>query len=178
MSDGTTTEGTALGPNAGSIDHVAIATHDLERAGRFFGDVLGATFIAGGDDERLGIRTAQFRLEPGFKVEIMQPLDEESYLHAFIEKHGEGFHHMTTFFDDLEALIPRLEAAGFDTVDPDFSDPTWYEVFVRPRSGFGALLQLTQTSVDWQVPHTHITFADVAAGRVRWNNSETELKSI
>ena len=167
---------TSARANAGRIDHVAIATRNLERAGRLFGEVLGGTFIAGGDDERLEIRTAQFHLPPGVKVEIMQPLSEGSYLNAFIEKHGEGFHHMTTFFDDVAALVPRLEDAGFDTVDADFTDPTWYEVFVRPKLAFGALLQMTQTDQDWSVPHSHITFEDVAAGRVRWQQAATVLK--
>lgn len=161
---------------AGAIDHVAIATRDLGRAARLFGDVLGGTFVAGGDDDALRIRTAQFLLPPGVKIELMQPLDPSSYLHAFIEKHGEGFHHMTSFFDDLEALIPRLDDAGFETVDADLSDPAWREVFIRPRAAFGALLQMTETTKDWTVPHPDITFDDVMAGRVRWESSTPVLR--
>lgn len=162
--------------NAGSIDHVAIAVRSMEDAARLFVDVMGAEFIAGGDDQRLGIRTAQLMLPPGVKVELMTPIREDSYLQAFIDKHGEGFHHMTTFFEDLAALIPDLDDAGFTTVDTSYEDPTWLETFIRPGSAFGALFQMVQTDVDWREPHTHTTLEDVIAGRVEWNGSETRLR--
>ena len=162
--------------NEGSIDHVAIAVRSLDQACRLFGDVLGGAFVAGGDDEKLKIRTVQLRLPPGVKIELMQPLDESSYLHAFIEKHGEGFHHMTTFFEDLAALVSELDGAGFTTVDNDFSDSGWYESFIRPSAGFGALLQNVQTDQDWLTPHDHTTLDDVLAGRVVWDGPSTRLR--
>ena len=162
--------------STGSIDHVAIATRSLEEAGRLFGDVLGAEFIAGGDDEELGIRTAQFILPPGVKIELMTPLHQQSYLHAFIEKHGEGFHHMTTFFEDLEALIADLDDHGFTTVDTGVPNPAWHETFIKPSAAFGALFQNVQTNRDWSKPHTHITFDDVLAGHVIWDGPDTYLR--
>jgi methylmalonyl-CoA/ethylmalonyl-CoA epimerase len=163
--------------NAGAIDHVAVAVRSLEAAWRLFGETLGGAFIAGGDDDRLKIRTIQLMLPPGVKIELMQPIDESSYLHAFIEKHGEGFHHVTTFFEDLRALITDLDAAGFTTVDSDFSDPGWYETFVRPSVGFGALFQNVQTDQDWTARHEHITLEDVLAGNVVWDGAKTWLRS-
>ncbi len=162
--------------NAGAIDHVAIAVRSLEDAGRLFGEVLGGTFVDGGDDEKLQLRTAQFLPPPGVKIELMQPIDETSYLHAFIEKHGEGFHLMTTFFEDLAALVPELDDAGFSTVDSDFADSGWYETFVRPSAGFGTLMQMVQTDKDWTTPHDHITFGDVIAGRAIWDGPATKLR--
>jgi methylmalonyl-CoA/ethylmalonyl-CoA epimerase len=160
---------------AGATDHVAIAVRSLSDAARLFVDVMGATFIAGGDDLKLGIRTAQVLFPPGVKIELMQPLSDDSYLARFIEKHGEGFHHMTTFFDDITELISELDANGFTTVDTSFEDPTWSETFVRPRAAFGALLQMVQTDRDWTVRHDHITLEDVLSGRVVWAGSETHL---
>lgn len=159
----------------GSIDHVAIAVRDLAAAAHLFVDVLGATFIAGGDDERLGIRTLQVLL-PGAKIELMTPIRDDSYLQAFIDKHGEGFHHMTTFFEDLGALIPQLDDAGFTTIDTSYEDPSWSETFLRPKAAFGALFQMVQTDVDWRKPHDHTTLEDVLAGRVVWTGSETRLR--
>ena len=163
--------------NSGSVDHVAIAVRSLDEAVRLFIDVLGATFIGGGDDHRLGIRTLQVKLPPGIKIELMQPISDDSYLAAYIEKHGEGFHHMTTFFDDIAALILELDASDFTTVDTSYEDPSWSETFVRPRAAFGALLQMVQTDRDWTVPHEHITPEDVIAGRVVWDGSDTHLVS-
>ena len=162
--------------NSGAIDHVAVAVRSLESAWRLFGEILGGTFMAGGDDDRLKIRTIQIMLPPGVKIELMQPIDESSYLHAFIEKHGEGFHHVTTFFEDLPALVESLDAAGYTTVDNDYSDPGWYESFIRPSEAFGALFQNVQTDHDWTVPHDHITLEDVLAGKVVWDGANTWMR--
>jgi methylmalonyl-CoA/ethylmalonyl-CoA epimerase len=119
----------------------------------------------------------QILFPPAVKIELMQPIRDDSYLAAFIDKHGEGFHHMTTFFDDIAALIPELDANGFTTVDTTFEDPTWIETFVRPSVAFGSLLQMVQTDRDWTIRHDHITLDDVLAGRVIWDGSDTHLVS-
>jgi len=140
-----------------TIDHLAIAVPSIREALRLFMDVFGAEFMGGADDERLGIRTIQLRLPPGVKIELMEPLNEDSYLQRYLEKHGPGFHHMTTFFPDIEQVIPELEERGFEVVDTDLSDSSWRETFVRPRSGFGTLLQIADTTADWHTSRPGMT---------------------
>lgn len=153
---------------ARSIDHIAIAVPDLGEAWHLFGETMGGQFLAGGDDTDIGIRVLHVRFPPGMKVELIQPLDETSYLQAFLDEHGPGFHHMTVFVDDVVQIDAALREAGVETTDLDLTDPGWRETYIRPRSGFGALVQLTDTPLDWGREHTHITPAQVIAGEVLW----------
>jgi methylmalonyl-CoA/ethylmalonyl-CoA epimerase len=150
-----------------SLDHVAVAVPDIAEALPLFRDVLGGQFVAGGDDERLGIRTLQLRL-PNVKVELMQPIREDSYLHAYLERRGPGFHHATILVEDVEEAIADLEGRGFEVVDTDLSHDGWRETFVRPRSGFGTLLQIVDTDRDWGRTSEEVTLEDVLAGRAVW----------
>lgn len=159
-----------------SFDHIALAVRSLADAARLFRDVFGATFVSGGDDEKLDMRSAQYLLPPGTKIELLQPLTEDCALARYIEKHGEGFHHATMFFDDIEQLIPRLDEAGFEVTDTDLSDPGWRETYLRPSSGFGALFQFADTNLDWANPIPGITEEAVLAGRVVWHGSRPFLR--
>jgi methylmalonyl-CoA/ethylmalonyl-CoA epimerase len=150
-----------------AVDHIAIATHDLPAAVERFEAVLGGTFVMGGDDLVKDIRTIQIDLR-NVKVELMAPLSERSYLHRYLERHGPGFHHVTLFVADVRSAARQAEDAGFETVDLDASHPAWGEVYIRPRSGFGTLIQLVQTNRRWDVGRPDMTAADVLAGRVVW----------
>ncbi len=153
--------------NLRQVDHIAIATDDLPGAVRLFQDVLGGTFVMGGDDARKAIRTVQVGL-PHVKVELMTPLHDGSYLHRYLQRHGPGFHHMTVFVDDVLATVAEVEVAGFETVDVDASHPAWREAYIRPRSGFGTLVQLVQTDRRWDVGKPGMTAAHVLAGDIVW----------
>lgn len=160
------------------MDHVAIAVSDLEGAVRLYQDVLGGTFIAGGDDESLGIRTVQLRFPPGTKVEFLTPIGEDSYLQRYLDKHGSGFHHLTCFVEDVPTAVRSLEDAGYEVVDTDLTKPGWRETFVRPRSGFGALLQLAESDHEWSTPALPgATAADVIAGRLEWKGARPQFKN-
>ncbi len=164
------------GSPARRLDHIALAVRSLEDAARLFRDVLGATFITGGDDPKLQLRSAQYLLEPGTKIELLQPLTADCGLARFIDKHGEGFHHITLFFDDIEELIPQLAREGFEVTDTDLADDGWRETYLRPSSGFGALMQFVATTKSWSDPVPDITEEAVLAGGVVWTGSEPALR--
>jgi methylmalonyl-CoA/ethylmalonyl-CoA epimerase len=103
------------------FDHVAVATRAIPEAYRLFHDLLGGQFVLGGDDEELQIRVLQLTLPPGTKIELMQPLAETSYLHRYLTRHGEGFHHMTMVVTDVEQAVDELTAADYELVDTDLS---------------------------------------------------------
>lgn len=159
------------------IDHVAIAVTDLRAAVHLFHDVLGGEYLAGGDDLGLGIRTVQFRFPAGSKVELMMPLRADAALQGFLDRHGEGFHHVALFVDDLDAAVTRLEADGYEVVDVETARPDWHEAFVRPRSGFGTLLQIVQTNRDWANYTTDLDLEQVLSGEVVWVESTPVLKT-
>ncbi|MEE8601447.1 VOC family protein [Euzebya tangerina] len=155
------------------IDHVAIAVPDLRAAWALFGEVMGGEFITGGDSPEVGIRVLQIKFPPGVKIELISPLDEESYLHGYFEKRGPGFHHLTMLVDDVEAADGELREQGYETTGLDLDDPTWRETYMRPKSAFGSLVQLTDSPADWHTPQTHITVEQVLAGEVVWVDGAT-----
>ena len=122
------------------------------------------------------MRTIQLRLG-GQKLELIQPVSDDCHLHRFIERHGEGFHHFTYLTPDVKESIRQLESKGYETVDLDESDPEWVEVYLRPSSGFGTLMQLAETTRNWQSAHRGYTLDDVLAGNVVWRGQMAYLRS-
>lgn len=149
------------------FDHVAIAVEDLPRAVRLFRDVLGFQFVGGGDNPELEVRAVQLRLPPDVKVELITPTTEDSYLRRYLDRRGEGFHHVTLYTDDVAATAAGLAAAGFGTVDTTTERDSWHETFVRPSSASGALVQLAKPAIPWTEPLHGVTAEDVLAGRVQ-----------
>ena len=154
------------------VDHIAIAVSELEPAIAMFMGVFGATFVHGGDDPRIDIRTVQLSLPPGIKIELMTPTSKTSYLQAFIDKRGQGFHHMTILVDDVEQTIDDLTGVGVELVDTDLNHPRWRETYTRPSQGFG-LVQVVDSNGDWATPTTAYTLEDVLAGQVVWKDHST-----
>ena len=141
---------------------------DLGEAWRLFGETLGGEFVSGGDDVEIGIRVMQVKFRGGMKIELISPLDASSYLHAFLDERGPGFHHLTMLVDDVVAADGVLRNAGYETTDLDLRDANWRETYIRPRSAFGALIQLADTELDWGEVQGHITPQQVIAGEVVW----------
>ena len=158
------------------FDHVSVVVRSLERAVDLYIDTLGGEFLHGGDMDSREMRAVQLRLG-GQKLELLQPVGDNSHLHRFLERHGEGFHHVTYLTADLAATIERLESQDYEVVDFDDSDREWKEAYVRPRSAFGTLMQIGETTRNWQARHRTYSLDDVLAGRVVWRGQEAVLRS-
>lgn len=128
------------------MDHVAIATWDVTATVRLLTDILGATYVDGGDDTSAGFRWIQFRL-PGGKIEVLEPLHRDGFLYRFLTKRGEGLHHVTFYVGDIADAIQKLTAAGYTPVDVNITHEFWKEAFLHPRDTSGVLIQLAQTPV-------------------------------
>jgi methylmalonyl-CoA/ethylmalonyl-CoA epimerase len=159
------------------LDHIALAVHDLAAAVDLFVDVLGGEFVMGGDHPIHGFRAVQVRFPPAFKVELLQPVAQDCYLHAFLASRGQGFHHLTGYVDDVAATAAHLEAAGYPTTGTTTDSATWHETFVRPAASFGALHQFAHTTSPWPQPAEGVTAADVLAGRIGVNDNVMWWKS-
>ncbi|HET6689625.1 MAG TPA: VOC family protein [Miltoncostaeaceae bacterium] len=157
------------------IDHVAVAVESIEDALALYSDVLGGSFVSGGDDDASGVRAVRVQL-PGLRVELLQPLRPDTVLQAYIDRHGQGLHHVTMLVPDLDEAIATLEAAGFETTGTDRSRTWWMETYIRPRSGFGALIQLVETAERWDRPVEGLTLDDVLAGRAIWADGRARLR--
>jgi methylmalonyl-CoA/ethylmalonyl-CoA epimerase len=153
----------------GRVDHLGIVVPSVADAVPLYRDALGGRFLVGGDNDVTGVRLVHFLL-PGFKIELMQPLRDDSIVSDFLAARGPGFHHLTTMVDDLPGTLDDLTARGFRTVGTDLSSPRWSETFLSPRDAFGSLLQFVSTTLRWDAPVPGIELDDVLAGRVVWRD--------
>jgi methylmalonyl-CoA/ethylmalonyl-CoA epimerase len=124
------------------FDHVAVAVQSIKPALKLFRDVLGGEYLVGADQDW---RWLQLRYPGGGKVELLEPLSE-GFLTRFLEKRGEGLHHITFKTDDLDAAISHIRGFGYELVDVDLEDPNWKEAFFRPSQAHGTVIQVAQSS--------------------------------
>ena len=149
------------------IDHFGIAVRDLGQATRLFVDFLGARLVAGGINHAAKLRTTFVQFPDGGKIELLQPTGENP-IHHFLEKRGEGIHHVTILVRDVAATTAALKDAGYRVVDEDFSASGWKEAYISPRSALGCVLQIVEVGPDYGKPVEGITIADVLADRWEW----------
>lgn len=158
------------------VDHVAIAVADLTSAVGLYADVLGGQLINGGDSREEGIRTVQLGYPSGSKIELIAPLHDGSRLWSFLTRRGSGVHHITLIVPDIQATMRSVAAAGVELVDADLRSPRWREVYTRPASSNGVLIQFAETDLDWTVPRNpEISLEDVLTGRVTWQGHQCLL---
>ncbi len=128
-------------PPIGKLDHIGIAVKSVAEARKFFEEVLGASFMIEGSNEAAGFKLAEFDLN-GLTIELLEPLGANSFLHKFLEKRGEGMHHLTFNVPDSKRKVAGLKEQGIRVVDETEWSPASYEAFISPRSAHGVLIQL------------------------------------
>ena len=146
------------------FDHVSLAVRSMEAALPLYRDLLGGSYIQAGDDLRPGreFRWLTLRLPGGAKLELIEPSTPASFLHAFLDKRGEGIHHLTFEVASLEAAVADFRSRGYVPQLIDASDPHWREAFVHPRQANGVLLQLYESDLS---PDELIAHYQAAWGR-------------
>ena len=142
------------------FDHVAVAVHSIKAAIPLFRDALGGEYLMGGDGTDGRWRWVQFRYPDGAKVELLEPLGE-GFLSDFLEKHGEGLHHVTFKTDDIHAAIAQVEEGGYELVDVNLGNPQWQEAFLRPSKAHGTLIQIAQSRWPDDVAKEHLFPSDL-----------------
>ncbi len=125
----------------GKLDHIGIAVRSIAEARKFFEEVLGASADFEVENEPAGWRLLALDLN-GLSLELLEPLGENSFLHKFLEKRGEGLHHLTFDVPEIRERLPELKARGVRIVDEREFSPGSYEAFISPRSAHGILIQL------------------------------------
>jgi methylmalonyl-CoA/ethylmalonyl-CoA epimerase len=94
-----------------------------------------------------GVIAVTFRTGPGY-VELIQPTDPEGPIARFMQKRGEGMHHVAYRVDDLQGSLDRLAAAGVRLIDaaPRIGAHGWRIAFIHPESCCGVLTELVDGS--------------------------------
>ncbi len=133
------------GPSVTEIDHVAIAVRDLDAAVAWYEETLGATVAHRERIERDGVEEALLAVAESY-VQLLTPIRDDSPVAKFLEKRGEGIHHVGYRVPDCAAALERMRAAGAETIDaePRPGSRGTTVAFVHPRTAFGTLIELVQ----------------------------------
>ena len=126
----------------GKLDHIGIAVKDLAEARRFFEEILGAKLMYAHDVPDSGYKLCELDLN-GLTIELLEPLGPNGeFLRKFMQKRGEGMHHLTFNVPDTKGKVAELKTAGVRIVDETEWSPSTHEAFISPRSAHGVLIQL------------------------------------
>ncbi|HXX31602.1 MAG TPA: methylmalonyl-CoA epimerase [Myxococcaceae bacterium] len=130
---------------AKGLDHVAIVVRDLESAIHLYRDTLGLELTHVEEVPEQAVRTAIFGEGMG-RVELICPTTPDSGVARFLEKRGEGLHHICIEVEDLESALEALRRAGAPLVDaaPRPGAGGARVAFVHPRGMRGVLTELRE----------------------------------
>ena len=127
------------------IEHIGIAVSNIEDANNIYKSLLGYSHYKTEIVESEGVNTSFFICGES-KIELLEATNPESAVAKFIEKRGEGIHHIAFLVSDIKAEIKRLKKEGFIVLNDEprrGADNKWV-VFLHPKSSKGVLVELCQ----------------------------------
>ena len=131
----------------GKLNHVAIAVPDLDQASSLYRDVLGATVSGKVSLPAHGVTTVFVEL-PNTKIELLQPLGENSPIQRYLEKHAAGgIHHLCYEVEDITRAVTQLTEQGLCLLGdgkPTIGAHGRPVVFLHPKEMLGTLIELEQ----------------------------------
>jgi methylmalonyl-CoA epimerase len=127
------------------IDHVAIAVRDLDAAVEWYEATLGATIAHREVIESDGVEEALLQVADSY-VQLLTPTRDDSPVAKFLERRGEGLHHVGYRVTDCAEALSQMRAAGAEPIDaaPRPGSRGTTVAFVHPRSAFGTLIELVE----------------------------------
>lgn len=124
------------------IHHVGIVVEKLTRAYGFYRDTLGLPLLREVEIKDQGVRAALLGARES-EIELIEPLQAGSGVARFLEKHGEGLHHLCFETEDVDASLRRLKASGVALIDEIPRDGLAGRIgFLHPRACAGVLVEL------------------------------------
>ena len=124
------------------IDHIAIAVDDVEESAKIYQQALGADHVEFETVESEGVKIAIIELENG-RIELMQPTNESSPIKKFLDKKGQGLHHLALDTDNIEGEVERMEGCGIQFLGKIRPGSAGTKVtFIHPKSLNGVLTEL------------------------------------
>jgi methylmalonyl-CoA/ethylmalonyl-CoA epimerase len=129
----------------GKIEHVAIAVADLEAAVAHYGRVWGLTVEHRERVEDQGVEEAMLPIGESY-LQLLGATGPDTTVGKFIERRGEGLHHIAYEVDDLEAALAELKEKGVPLIDeaPRRGGRGHMVAFVHPKGNHGLLVELIQ----------------------------------
>lgn len=132
-------------PGLTEIDHVAIAVRDLDAAVEYYRATYGVDVDHREVVERDGVEEALLKVADSY-VQLLTPIRDDSPVAKWMEKRGEGIHHVGYRVADCAAALDRVKAQGHQVIDeaPRPGSRGTTVAFVHPRAAFGTLIELVE----------------------------------
>ena len=127
------------------IDHVAIAVHDLEAAIAYYAEAFGAEVHHREVVEQDGVEEALIKVADSY-IQLTCATRPDSPVAKYLEKRGEGLHHVAYRVDDCAVALKAMVAAGATAIDaaPRPGSRGTTVAFIHPKGSFGTLIELVQ----------------------------------
>lgn len=127
------------------INHIGIAVNRLEDALPFYTDVLGLSVDAIEEIESEGVKIAFLKIGET-RIELLEPLHEQSPIKKFLEKRGEGIHHIALEVDDIEERLAQMKRKGIQLVNEEPKEGAKKSkiAFIHPKAANGVLVELCE----------------------------------
>ncbi|MDX1601959.1 MAG: methylmalonyl-CoA epimerase [Salinimicrobium sediminis] len=128
-----------------NIEHIGIAVKDLEAANEVYSKLLCTESYKSEKVRSEGVETSFFKVGLN-KIELLAATSEDSPIAKFIEKRGEGIHHIAFEVEDIRAEMKRLKEEGFELISkrPKKGADNKLVAFLHPKSANGVLVELCQ----------------------------------
>ncbi len=132
---------------AKAVNHIGIAVKSIDEKKEYYEKVLQAKFDGIEEVAEQKVRVAFYRVGD-VKLELLEPTSEESTIHKFIEKKGEGIHHIAYTVDDIQQRIDELKAGGIQMIDekPRKGAHNMDIAFIHPKGSAGVLTEMCEPS--------------------------------
>ena len=127
------------------IDHIGIAVNSIEEALKVYRDALGLEVTHVTDEVEQRVKVA-FLPRGDSEIELLEPYPGEGPVRKFMEKRGEGIHHVCFEVDDIEAALAQLAQQGVQLIDetPRLNSRGQKIAFIHPKGAHGVLIELYQ----------------------------------
>jgi methylmalonyl-CoA/ethylmalonyl-CoA epimerase len=136
-----------------TVDHIGIAVRSIEEAKIFYGDMLGLPFSGVEDLDRMGVRVAMFSVG-GIRIELVEPLSDDSPVSRFLETRGQGIHHICFAVQKIGPVLEKLRARGCALIDekPRGGAHGSLVAFLHPSAASGVLIELKEAGGNRDTP--------------------------
>lgn len=127
------------------LEHIGIAVRNIDEANKLFAKLLGIEHYKIEDVNSEGVKTSFFELG-GVKIELLEATRSDSPVAKFIDRRGEGIHHLAFEVSDINESIQEYTAKGFHVITPEVRQGADNKVvaFLHPKSTQGVMIELCQ----------------------------------
>lgn len=144
------------------VDHIGVAVADVADDSLF--ELLGVSLVDRGFGPNDAFRYHYYDLGDASRLELIEPVADSSFLVDYLDRYGEGVHHVTLEVSDLDAMIAHLETHDIRVVDHARVDG-FVNAFVSPNDANGVLYQLVEYDEDFDDAIGGCPLSRMAAGK-------------